>query len=257
MTAMPMPFSTIVRPSYRRGRVVPAHNHAFPQLLCASSGVMRVETTMGASIVPPQWALWLPPECVHEAHMLTDVQLSSLYVKQPKEWTNRDFAFIEVSPLLRELIDNLAMEPDTHFSRRNGLIAQLIVEELTAAQTAGRPIPMPQDPRLRALCQKVLNEASAHATLDDLANNAGLSAKTAARLFERELGMSFRRWREMVHVANAVAHFAQGKPVKVVASLLGYTPSAFSVMMRRHSGTTPMALKCTLNADVAATPPAE
>jgi AraC-like DNA-binding protein len=243
MTAMPMPFSTIVRPSYRRGRVVPAHNHAFPQLLCASSGVMRVETIMGASIVPPQWALWLPPECVHEAHMLTDVQLSSLYLKQPKEWTNRDFAFIEVSPLLRELIDNLVMEPDTHFSRRNGLIAQLIVEELTNVRTAGRPIPMPQDPRLRALCKKVLNESPAHATLDDLANDAGLSVKTAARLFERELGMSFRRWREMVHVANAVAHFAEGKPVKVVASLLGYTPSAFSVMMRRYSGTSPMVLK--------------
>jgi hypothetical protein len=37
-------------------------------------------------------------------------------------------------------------------------------------------------------------------------------------------------------VAYAQAHLIQGVPVKVVASNLGYTPSAFSVMMKRNAG---------------------
>lgn len=210
---------------------------------------MQVEGPLGVSIVPPNWAVWIPPACVHETHMLTDVRLSSLYLDRSGKWGKREFGFIEVSPLLRELIDSLSIAPDGAFSSgRDGLIAQLIVDELTAARPVGRPIPLPKDRRLRTLCRKVLNNVQAHATLDELAGSTGLSARTAARLFERELGMNFRRWRETVHVAKAVACFAQGMSVKVVASLLGYTPSAFSVMMRRHAGATPVALKRTLNA---------
>ena len=206
---------------------------------------MRVESPSGTWVVPPQSAVWLPPQCVHEARMITDVQLNSLYLEQSAKWTNGVCKFIAISPLLRELIAAVSKEPSapSGFSRRNAAIAELIIEELDAAPTMCRPIPMPQDPRLRALCQKVLNEPAAHATLDGLTSSVGLSPKTAARLFEKELGMSFRRWREATHAATAVAFFEQGTPVKVVASLLGYTPSAFSVMIRRHSGNTPKGLK--------------
>ena len=237
-----MPFSAVVQ-SYRRDHLVPAHDHAFPQLLYASSGLMRVESPRGAWVVPPQWAVWLPPQCVHETKMLTDVLLSPLYLERSGEWEHMDCAFVEVSPLLRELIAVIAKDADKPVSRRDELIAQLIVEELASERREGWPIAMPQDLRLKALCRKVLNEPSAHATLDDLSYSVGLSPKTAARLFEKELGMSFRRWRETVHVATAVALFSQGMPVKAVASHLGYTASSFSVMFRRHSGNTPKELK--------------
>ena len=80
-----------------------------------------------------------------------------------------------------------------------------------------------------------------HLTLYHLPGDGGGCSKTIARLFDRELGMNFRKWRELVQVANAIAHLAQGVPVKVAASTLGYTPSAFSVMLRRGTGATPQA----------------
>jgi AraC-like DNA-binding protein len=51
--------------------------------------------------------------------------------------------------------------------------------------------------------------------------------------------MTFREWRQLVQSSYAVAHLAQGDPVKVIASRLGYSPSAFSVMMRRALNRTP------------------
>lgn len=236
-------FSPVVR-AYRRGHLVRAHSHPWPQLLYASSGVMGVETARGSWVVPPQRAVWIPSSCVHETWMLTDVHLSSLYIRPSNVWKRLDCKVIDIGPLLRELI--LAAEgidqkrrPD----RRDDLIMRLVAEELRVARSAGSTIPMPQDARLLRLCRRVLVDPSLHLRLDELAADVGAGSKTVARLFSRELGMSFRRWRELVQVANAVAHLARGVPIKVVASTLGYTPSAFSVMLRRGTGTTPQVLR--------------
>ena len=243
MTKAQGPFSPVVR-VYRRGHLTPAHSHEFPQLLYASSGVMAVATGQGTWVVPPQRAVWVPPGCAHETWMLTDVHLNSLYLPPTAMWKRLDCKVIDISPLLRELI--LAAEridPAQELDRRDDLVTRLILEELRRARSAASPIPMPQDARLLRLCRRVLADPSLHLTLDRLAEEVGGCSKTIARLFDRELGMSFRKWRELVQVANAIAHLAQGVPVKVAASTLGYTPSAFSVMLRRGTGTTPQALR--------------
>jgi AraC-like DNA-binding protein len=236
-------FSPVVR-AYRRGHLTLAHSHEFPQLLYASSGVMAVATGQGTWVVPPQRAVWVPPACSHETWMMTDVHLNSLYLRPSATWKRLDCKVIDISPLLRELI--LAAEgidPGQELARRDDLVTRLILEELRLARSAASPIPMPQDARLLRLCRRVLADPSLHLTLDRLAGEVGGCSKTIARLFDRELGMSFRKWRELVQIANAIAHLAQGVPVKVAASTLGYTPSAFSVMLRRGTGVTPQAVQ--------------
>jgi AraC-like DNA-binding protein len=241
-TADDSSFSPVVR-HYSQGHVTPGHTHTWPQLLYASHGVMAVETDKGTWVVPPQRAVWLPPGCRHQTRMLTEVVLASLYLRHAEEWTF-DCEVIEISPLLRELIiATLHIDVDYPLSRREHLITGLIVEELRAAPRSGSPIPMPVEPRLMSLCRQIISEPSAHISLNDYARAVGLTAKTALRLFHRELGMNFRQWRQLVQTAYAVAHLAQGMPVKVVASQLGYSTSAFSVMLRRNIGQPPQSLR--------------
>jgi len=228
---------------YGPGHVTPGHVHAWPQLLYASHGVMAVETEKGTWVVPPQRAVWLPPNCRHTTRMLTDVVLASLYL-QPIEGWAFDCEVIEISPLLRELIvSTLSSDSGPPRSHRERLVSALIVEELRAAPRSGSPIPMPVEPRLMSLCRQIINDPSVHVSLNDYARAAGLTSKTALRLFHRELGMNFRQWRQLVQTAHAVARLAQGTPVKVVASQLGYSTSAFSVMLRRNIGQAPQALR--------------
>jgi AraC-like DNA-binding protein len=197
---------------------------------------MRVETSTGSWIVPPQRAVWLPPNSVHETRMLTDVHLASLYLRRAQKWSF-DCEVMEISKLLRELIvAALQIRPGRKRSRRDNLIADLIVEELQAAPRGLSPIPLPANQRLLTLCKNVIANPTAGALLTELAAEAGSTSKTISRLFQRELGISFRDWRQLVQVAYAQAHLIQGVPVKVVASRLGYTPSAFSVMLKRNSG---------------------
>src|SRR5258705_3550936 len=143
-------FAPVTR-RYSAGHVVPAHAHAWPQLLYASSGVMRVETSTGSWIVPPQRAVWLPPNSVHETRMLTDVHLASLYLRRAQKWSF-DCEVMEISKLLRELIvAALQIRPGRKRSRRDNLIADLIVEELQAAPRGLSPIPLPANQRLLTL----------------------------------------------------------------------------------------------------------
>jgi AraC-like DNA-binding protein len=235
-------FSPVVR-HYSQGHVTPSHTHAWPQLLYASHGVMAVETDNGTWVVPPQRAVWLPPNCRHHTRMLTDVVLASLYLRHAEGWT-ADCGVIEISALLRELIiAALPIDLDGPLSRRENLVTALIVEELRAAPRSGSPIPMPVEPRLMNLCRQIVSDPSAHVSLNDYARAVGLTPKTALRLFHRELGTNFRQWRQLVQTAHAVAHLVQGLPVKVVASQLGYSTSAFSVMLRRNVGRSPQALR--------------
>lgn len=243
-------FSPVVR-HYSHGHVTPGHTHDWPQLLYASHGVMAVETENGTWVVPPQRAVWLPPNCRHQTRMLTDVVLASLYLRHSEDWTF-DCEVIEIGPLLRELIiATLCIDADYPLSQRETLITSLIVEELRAAPRSGSPIPMPLEPRLIGLCRQIISQPSTHISLDDYARAVGLTPKTALRLFRRELGMNFRQWRQLVQTAYAVAHLAQGLPVKVVASQLGYSTSAFSVMLRRNIGQAPQSLRRPLNTGLA------
>jgi AraC-like DNA-binding protein len=60
--------------------------------------------------------------------------------------------------------------------------------------------------------------------------------RTVARLFRDELGTTFTRWRQQVVLAHALARGATRRPVGHIAAELGYSPSAFSAMVRRTMG---------------------
>jgi AraC-like DNA-binding protein len=235
-------FAPVVR-DYPVGHVTLGHSHTWPQLLYASRGVMAVETDRGSWIVPPQRAVWVPPKCRHETRMLTDVSLASLYLRDTDHWAF-GCEVIEIGALLRELIVAAQRVDATHaLSRREMLITKLIVEELRVAPRGLSPIPMPAEPRLIELCRRIIGRPSAHTSLNEYAGALGVTPKTILRLFRRELGMSFRDWRQLVQSSYAVANLVQGTPVKVVASDLGYSASAFSVMMRRNTGKAPRSVQ--------------
>jgi AraC-like DNA-binding protein len=204
---------------------------------------MSVRTPERCWVVSPDHAIWVPPAHLHATSMLTNVRIASLHLQPSSQWKHVDCRSIEVTPLLRQLILAVAgLGPDRP-SKRDELVVQLIEEELRAAPDGASPIPAPRDPRLVQLCRLFLSDPGRWRTLEELSRQVGGCSRTMARLFARDLGMSFRQWRELVQVENAIAHLAQGRSIKVVASMLDLTPSAFTVMLRRSTGGTPRQLQ--------------
>jgi AraC-like DNA-binding protein len=149
---------------------------------------------------------------------------------------------LEVSPLLRELVEQLgdATTAGQAQTERLRLCAALVQDELRRAPTVSLGVGLPSDKRLRALCEAVLDDPARHATLQGWAREAGASVRTIARLFQQELGTTFAEWRQQVLLAKALSMAARKRPMAHIAAELGYaSASAFSAMVRRSVGVPP------------------
>lgn len=238
----PWPLTALAK-VYPRGWHVARHRHRRGQLIYARSGVMQVSTREGIWIVPPQRALWVPVGMQHEIHMEGQVAVRMLYLDPP---TSAPFGphcrVLSVSALLRELILAAVRAHEDKQGDRMAMLAPLLLHELQAADEVALHIPVPSDPRLRKVCQRLLAGTSHGETLEQLAARAGASSRTLARLFESELHMSFVRWRQHVRLARALSQMSLGRPIKTVARDAGYaSSSAFIGMFRRVLGVTPTA----------------
>ncbi len=233
------------------------HSHAWAQVAMAVSGVARITAGQATYLVPGGRAVWIPPDVEHVVTVVESAELRTLYVHQAGDGPGpgvagtdcgvwRQCRVLEVSPLLRELVLQMNIEMDGTLTLTPELLArerrlgELALDELRRAAPVRLGIELPQDRRLRALCEAVLNEPSRHATLQGWAAEAGASERTIARLFRQELGTTFAAWRQQVLLAKALALAARKRPMAHIAAELGYaSASAFTAMVRRSVGQPP------------------
>lgn len=238
--------------------VVQPHQHPWAQLATSSTGVIRMTAGRSTYIVPPSRALWIPPDIEHAVTVLEDADIRTLYVHPSARffadgdtdggatpcslWTQ--CRVLEVSNLLRELVAVLDTAPGAGTgSERERCLGGLVLDELRRAAPVRLGVDLPDDKRLRALCEAVLAEPTRWTTLDALAGHVGASPRTVARLFRSELHTSFAQWRQQVLLARALALAARKMPMAGIAAELGYaSPSAFTAMVKRSLGAPPTQL---------------
>jgi AraC-like DNA-binding protein len=227
---------------YPAGHRISEHSHARGQLLYAMSGLMRVTTRIGAWTVPPSRAFWIPARVRHEVRIRSAAAMRTLYIHPKSEFDfPSECALLDVSPLLRELILAAVREKaESRWTARIARILALLHDELHRANRRLPGIPLPKDARLARVCSALAQKPSMRRSLDEWARGAKVSARTLARLFLRETGMSFRSWRQQVVLSEAVALLDRKLPVARVAALLGYrSASAFSLMFQQALGKPP------------------
>jgi AraC-like DNA-binding protein len=230
---------------YARGSRLGLHTHGQAQLLFASNGLMQVTTPKGRWLVPPQRGIWLPPWIEHEIDMLTDIDMRTLYLRADRVSLHPDGSRLDrefvvfVSALLRDLI--LALFDGRAHRLRADLLAQLALFELAEAEDATTFIPMPADARARRLAELALADIKGLRSLERLAQEAGVSQRTAARLFPAQTHMTFKKWRQRARMMAAIEVLGSEQlPIKQVSARLGYASvAAFTAAFREIVGSTP------------------
>ncbi|QXZ08758.1 helix-turn-helix transcriptional regulator [Comamonas sp. Y33R10-2] len=235
---------------------VKPHRHPWGQLAISTTGTIRLTVAQGTYIVPPSRALWVPPGMEHAVTMVESADLRTLYFFQthgrcgpdvgPEEETAwRQCRVLNASDLLRAVVRELPTLPDDalNFSAqdmaREHHLSELLLDELRCASAVQLGVSLPQDKRLRLLCEAVLEDPTRFETLEDWARDTGASPRTVARLFRQQLECSFTQWRQQVVLAHAVSLAARNWPIQRIAAELDYSPSAFSAMVRRTVGMPP------------------
>jgi len=241
---IPRPLAAMAK-SFADGVEVPPHAHQRDQFLYAVDGIMRVRTRDEAWIVPPDRAVYIPADTVHAISIRGNLEMRTLYlVSRAADDLPVVPTVFDVSDLLRNLILALIEEPVFYdVEGRGGALAILILSEITSARRLALGVPMPRDTRLERLCAALLADPSSRLTLEGWSETAGASARTLARLFEQEIGMSFGAWRRRVRLHIAIEEIVAGEPIARVAARSGYrSASAFSAAFRRSMGVAPSAL---------------
>lgn len=221
------------------GQRFPAHAHPEYQLAWSERGVLAITLENQTWVLPPNRALWIPRNLLHTTQASSPTMMRSVYFRQrsaPVRWQRP--TVVAVSPLLRELICFLASaERNTPAARHaRSLLGRLLVP----LSTARIELPMPRDERARRVAEALTKRSDDPRTLTKLGKLAGASARTLARLFIAETGMTFGNWRTQLRLTNAIALLANGETVTQVASLVGYeSTSAFVAAFRRRIGVPP------------------
>lgn len=219
-----------------------SHDHPWAQLVFATAGVMSVGTRMGAWVVPPQRAVWVPPDSAHTIETHGTVSLRTLYFRPGLTPSlPGSLTVLHVSPFLREIvlhIFGLGFLYDTDPAHVR--LAGVLVDQLDSTAELPLDLRMPIDARARRVADRILAAPEAAESLETLARHSGASSRTLERLFRSETGMTFQRWRQRARLLVALRRLAQGASVSDVALDVGFaSTSAFIAMFKRRLGTTP------------------
>lgn len=228
------------------GMEVEAHSHDWGQLAYASEGIMIVSTPEGSWTIPPARAVWIPPNVEHWISIPgPGAFFRSVYTRADH---SHDLGprcrVLRVTSLLRELIIRASAMPlEYDEDGSEGRLMTVIIDQIREMREE-EPLylPMPRDRRLLRLAQAMVREPGVRLGLEEAAAQAGASARTLARHFSAETGLTFGEWQRRLSLVTAVEKLAAGQPVTAVALDLGYeSPSAFIAMFRRTLGASPTA----------------
>lgn len=210
-----------------------------PRLLYVARGRLTAETRRARWLVRRDRAMWVPAD-VHP--QLTFEPSTTVIAVGPLPTTRRAIGPAVVSALLRAAVTKLAVlsarAPRDSKAERH--LLAVIADELAHLPDEPTLVPMPADPRLRALAARLQEVAGLRLTLAACGRETGMSARTLSRLLHQQTGLSFGRWRRRLHLAAAMSRLSSGDSVNSVAYAIGYdSPSAFITMFRRALGMTP------------------
>jgi AraC-like DNA-binding protein len=215
------------------------HSHPEPLLLWTSTATVTVTTASRDWLIPPGYGLWIPGGTEHAGGVLHAGEGSVITFDPgncPITWTQP--TGVTVGPLLRELIAHLHQTGPQDPSRPHA--EALTFELLAPLPNQAIHVSMPADPRVRTIAERLIADPADQRELAAWADHVHAGVRTLSRLFLRETGLSFARWRTQVRIRAAIQLLANGATVDAAARAVGYRKtSAFINAFRRATGQTP------------------
>jgi len=228
--------------SQPRGSVTEWHSHETAQLFHVVKGSLAIRTDCGTFFAPPERAVWLPSRLPHETHYLSDTEIRYLYIQDN---VARDLPqepqVLQVTRLLRELILEFMSYPRQETADGPAArIGEVILDQLQMLPASPLQLPMPQDAKLRALCERIVRCPADVPALPAAAAACAMSVRSFERRIRDETNMNYRTWCRQVKLFRALELLSAGRPVSDVSHKLGYEgPSAFVSTFRKAFGVTP------------------
>jgi len=226
--------------------VIPLHHHSRSQLLCISSGRIKVTVDGRCWTVSSGNAIWIQSGAFHEVYAGEAVEYRSIYLDPTTaKSVPLSSGVVEMKPLIKELIHESVLFGNTYLPNSpESRINDVLLDNLRKMKYETCPIVMPINPKLSKLCEVVLDNPSIQFSLDEWGKKCGASGRNLARIFKRQTGVSYTQWCNRVRVFHAVERLKAGDSVTTISISLGYANcSAFTHMFKSVTGLKPREYK--------------
>lgn len=229
------------------------HFHDVHEIEYACRGVVEVRTEAGHYLLPPHQAAWIPAGLLHQTTLNSNVQtLAVLFEPRLVPMAGDRVRIIAVSALLREMMlysarwpisrTESGVEADSFFQALGHVVAEALEDE--------RPLNLPvsTDPVITAATDYTRVHLD-HVTVKEVTRAVGVSERTLRRVFQAQLGMSWRSYLLRARMLRSMALLAQpDRTVLEVSTAVGFDDvGAFARSFARHCGETPSAYKRRIN----------
>jgi AraC-like DNA-binding protein len=227
------------------GEVIDRHRHNDHQLVYVSTGVLALQTEVGAWVASSDRAIWIPAGTWHQHRFYGASSLHTVgFPVASAPLRESAPVVVAVSALLRELL--IACTDPALPAEETRRVRAVVRDQLRRARVQPVTLPAARDDRLASACDLVLAGLDQPRTLAFLARSVGTSERTLARLFRAEFGMTYPQWRTNVRVFQAMIELAGGSSVTEAGHRCGWaTTSAFIDTFRQAMGQTPGAYRAT------------
>lgn len=229
----------------------PWHAQRRARLIYVSDGVLTVRAESSRWVVPTGHAVWIVANLLHRLSATRPVQTYSLYVSPNAAPQPTQSGALVPDTLVQALLAAVADLPlHSPFDEPAARLVQVLLDRLPALPAAPLGLNWPRDPRTGRIADALSVNPAQSALLEDLAEAAGVTARTAARLFVKETGQTFGQWRQQLRLLVALEHLSAGASVTQVALEVGYNDvSSFIAVFRDAFGDTPARYFRAISAD--------
>lgn len=226
------------------GRRYASHSHQRHQLLYATHGTVTLEVLDATFLLPPQRAAFIPAGTRHVTSMGNAQAISLFFDARLVRVGSREVHVLDVTPLLRELIQFATRWPASR--RRADRLANayfrsfgLLLEEWLQTRSSYR-LPRGRSPAVRRAIELTVQHC-AELSLPWLSRQVGVSERSLRRHLRAETGLGFRELLGQARVLQAMELLADGrKSITETALAVGFDSlSAFAKSFARVAGESP------------------
>ncbi len=241
-------YSSLTRPvaplsnEFKAMTQITSHNHPWSQLAYSCSGIMHIETDSGIFVIPPEQALWIPPNMRHQHFCKNKVSYRSLHIDAKfSELLGNKVRTLMVDPLLKSLILEISSWPkDYEETAQKHRLILVLLDRLFMAQSNELFMPTAHDKRLFPIIETLNEQPNNKDTLEQWAPKVGASSRTLNRLFNQNFGMGFSRWKQKLRILKSLELLDSKTPLADIAFELGYeSTSAFSTSFKKQMNCSP------------------
>jgi AraC-like DNA-binding protein len=206
------------------------HAHSKAQLLYAEDGITRLYTPNCSALLPAKHCAWIPAHMIHKVTSSSpSLFLRTLYFTIEPELTNTFYSqltIFQVSQLLREMITYTERWKDAKVTSQEEhsfiQTLKLILPDLQG-KSLGLQLPASEHPVIMECMQFILDNLSEKIFIEVAAKKLNMSTRTLARLFQKELHMSFTGYVKIARVIKAMEWLSlPGANVSETAYKVGY-----------------------------------